>query len=148
VSIGGSARCGRCYIQILAQDDGIPALNPRRHGASGIRIGLVPVQAAQFDVLAVQEEALFSKAGIAEPDTNGIFVGCLAAGNAYHHTVDSGRPRSQRSMEGSSERTRSWKSAVVPGRVWAADLRTRSPSRSSAVRVREWRSERLPGSSA
>ena len=71
-------RIVRCadYVdaQVLAQHDCIPPLHSRRHRATNVWIGLVPVESPQLQVLPVEEESIGSKSRLAESDSNRMLV--------------------------------------------------------------------------
>ena len=66
-------------FQIVLEDQGIAALHAGRHGAADVRERLMPVEAAQLDVLPVQHEALRGEARLAEADARGVFINARGA---------------------------------------------------------------------
>src|SRR4051812_9652250 len=57
-------------LDLVLENQGILALDTGRHRAADVRKGLVAVEAAQLDAAAVQEEAFWGEAGVAEPEAD------------------------------------------------------------------------------
>ena len=86
------------HFSSLLQNQRVAPLHARRHGAADIGKRLVAVQAAQLDVLPVQQEAVRGEARFAEADARGVFVDSRAASSRRAVTWYSlGCSRSQRS---------------------------------------------------
>src|SRR5579864_289583 len=61
-------------LELVAQDIGVPALRATGHCLTNPRKGLMAIESAQFDDLAIQFEAVIGELRFAEAETAGVFV--------------------------------------------------------------------------
>ena len=64
-------------LELVAQNFGVAALHAAGHGLADPWEGLMAIQAAELDYLAIQFEALIGELGFAETETARVFVKCL-----------------------------------------------------------------------
>src|SRR6516225_744188 len=71
-------------VQVLPQDVSVFALAARRHGLPYVRKGLMAVESAKLDDLAIEREPAIGKCGFAKTDPPRVFINYAAAGDQPH----------------------------------------------------------------